>query len=114
MLLLHIPLIQTHTQQRASLVFPFIDRLNNGYSTFRWGGPILITPNPIVQAGSSNRTFLGTFDPPCDAYSFVPGEERLGKTYMNAWVGNDEALGRRPSFEASFRRSIVSPYAMTV
>ena len=91
-------------QQRAALVFPFIDRLNDGHTSFRYGAPILITDNPIVFAGSivSQQTFIGAFDPPCDAYRAVP-YLHSGETYIRAWNGSDQALGKQPSFDAVFQ-----------
>lgn len=54
--------------QRIALRFPFVDRLNDGYSCFRYTAPQIISLNPVALLGSTfyGKTFPGTFDPPCD------------------------------------------------
>ncbi|KAL8816029.1 MAG: hypothetical protein Q9191_008393 [Dirinaria sp. TL-2023a] len=96
---------------RASLIFPFIDRLNNGHTPFRYGSPILISPNPVVAANEPalQETYVGSFDPPCAAYAAVPGGHG-GVTYMNAWAGDAQARGQKPSFETQFAKVAKVPY----
>lgn len=100
--------INAHSSQRASLIFPFVDRLNNGHTPFRYGGPILFSTNPAIiatQPGFRN-TYFGTFDPACEAYAADPGSKKSdGFTYVKAWLGDGEVKGERPSFDTKFRVS---------
>ena len=101
--------------QRASLLYPFVDRLKNGYTSFRFGAPILISPNPVVAANEPalQETYEGTFDPPCAAYAAVLGQEKRDVTYMDAWVGDEQAQGKRSSFKTRFQRISKSPYLLS-
>ena len=105
-------MLATPTRKRASLIFPFIDRLDNGCSSFRYGAPILVSPNPVVLASEPGlqETYEGTFDPPCDAYAPVAGRQWRGETVMMAWKGDDQALGLPPSFKTTFATSATMPY----
>lgn len=103
------------TAKRASLIFPFVDRLNDGHSPFRYGAPILISPNAVVLANEPGlqETYEGTFDPSCGAYAPVPGRRRrrwLGGTVMTGWKGDDQASGFPPSFKTTFAKSLAIPY----
>lgn len=72
--------------QRMVLRFPFVDRLNDGYSSFRYSAPLVITStNPIALVGSEmyGETYPGTFEPDCEAYAAVKGG-RKGETYLKA------------------------------
>ncbi|RCI14795.1 hypothetical protein L249_6476 [Ophiocordyceps polyrhachis-furcata BCC 54312] len=56
---------------RAALEFPFVDRLRDGYSSFRWTGTMLITEGSEAINGSEGygiRVHPARFDPVCDAY----------------------------------------------
>jgi len=72
---------------RASLVFPFVDRLGNGHSSFRYGSTILVSVNPVVEANEPKlqKTVVGRFEPACEAYA--ADEEGEGGTYVKAWTG---------------------------
>ncbi|KAL8913694.1 MAG: hypothetical protein Q9171_001544 [Xanthocarpia ochracea] len=57
------------------VTFPFIDRLGDGYSSFRYTGYLYLPPsNPLAINGSQEYGFTvlpGYFDPPDAAYKFA-------------------------------------------
>ena len=57
---------------RVSLEFPFIDLLNDGYSSFRWAPTMLLSSsNQIAIKGSADygtKAVPATFVPECDGY----------------------------------------------
>ena len=90
--------------QRIALRFPFVDRLNDGYTCFRYTAPQLVSAsNPIALAGATNygTTIPGNFDPPCDAYASNGSD---CTTYFTAYEApGDKALGSKPAFDSIFR-----------
>lgn len=60
--------------QRAAFSFPFIDRLNDNTTSFRFNNPWLLSPNPLVLAGSRvyGPALPGAFEPACEGYAVVP------------------------------------------
>ena len=59
------------------------------------------------------ETYVGSFDPPCAAYAAVKGPGKRGVTYMNAWVGDAQARGEKPSFETRFAQVAKVPYELS-
>lgn len=95
---------------RASLVFPFIDRLRNNRSSFRYGGIILVSVNQVVEVNEPKlqRTVIGSFEPACDAYAAdEEGEE--GRVYVKAWSGDGEREEGRTSFDVRVRPIVGEP-----
>ena len=92
--------------QRTSFSIPFVDRLNDGHTSFRATLPMLLSLNPValVGAGVYGPARAGTFDPPCDPYAFAE-ESGAGtaERYVNAYAGADQVLGQRPSFAMRWR-----------
>jgi hypothetical protein len=98
--------------QQAGLRFPFVDRLNDGSTSFVFEEPLLISPNPLAIAGASAlvSAYPGTFDPPCEGYgavAYIPGQ-----TYFNAWKDMDQLLGKPPSFAGKFNPVSSQPYSL--
>ncbi|KAM3424747.1 hypothetical protein BST61_g6731 [Cercospora zeina] len=89
--------------QRMALRFPFVDRLNDGYSCFRYMAPQLISAsNPVAIAGSSayGKTVPAIFDPPCDGYA----DDGNGSTYLSSYAVPDSSLlSTEPTFDSHFR-----------
>ncbi|KLU91392.1 hypothetical protein MAPG_09912 [Magnaporthiopsis poae ATCC 64411] len=60
---------------RVSLEFPFIDLLNDGYSSFRWAPVMLLSSsNQLAIKGSADygtKAVPATFTPECDGYQAV-------------------------------------------
>jgi hypothetical protein len=96
--------------QRVALRFPFVDRLNDGYSCFQYTAPQLITfDNVIALAGSTSygTTLPGSFDPPCDGYA----DDGQGATYLSSYlVPPGQVLGSAPAFEGRFTSTNSIPY----
>jgi hypothetical protein len=96
--------------QRVALRFPFVDRLNDGYSCFQYTAPQLLSfDNVVALAGSASygATYPGSFDPPCDGYA---GDDR-GATYLSAYnVPPGQLLGAAPAIEGRFETVGSIPY----
>lgn len=57
--------------QRGGFSFPFIDRLNDGYTGMAYGSKELISAVNIAVLGTAAygyNVISSVFDPPCDAY----------------------------------------------
>ncbi|RDA90376.1 hypothetical protein CP533_5640 [Ophiocordyceps camponoti-saundersi (nom. inval.)] len=86
---------------RAAFEFPFVDRLHDGYSSFRWTGTMLITAGSEAIKGSEGygiRVHPATFDPECDAYK---GQGK-GLTTFAAKASKGErflSLSSRPDYD---------------
>ncbi|KAJ1329760.1 hypothetical protein MN608_06496 [Microdochium nivale] len=78
--------VTTPDFSRSALEFPFVDVLNDGYSSFRWAANMLITAGSPAVAGSEAfgiTVYPAAFDPPCNAYR---GSEREpGLATFRAW-----------------------------
>ncbi|EGP89261.1 uncharacterized protein MYCGRDRAFT_108774 [Zymoseptoria tritici IPO323] len=101
--------------QRMVLKFPFVDRLNDGYSCFQYSAPLILSfDNLIALAGSKayGPTFAGSFDPPCDGYA----DDGQGATVLSAYVvPPGQHLGSKPAFEGRFKAACSSvPYDQKV
>ncbi|MCJ1401129.1 hypothetical protein MMC11_004341 [Xylographa trunciseda] len=99
---------------RAVLSFPFVDLLGDGYSNFRYGKYVLVTPNPVAMAGAAAYGDIpvpSTFEPPCDGYAFVPGSNE--NVLFNAYQGVDQALGKAPAVAIEFAPAgSAGPYSL--
>jgi hypothetical protein len=94
--------------QRVALRFPFVDRLNDGYSCFRYTAPQLITATNLIALGGSTmygKTLPGTFEPSCDAYASEDGD--MSTTYLKAYLA---LFGAEPKFDTSFATVDSIPY----
>ncbi|KAF2086560.1 hypothetical protein K490DRAFT_44321 [Saccharata proteae CBS 121410] len=98
---------------RIALRFPFVDRLNDGYSCFRYTAPQLVSAlNPIALAGSAlyGETFPGNFEPPCDGYAHDGGTTNA--TYFCAYMAPEaKSLGSRPVFDSRFETVASIPFS---
>ncbi|KAJ6442278.1 putative amidohydrolase protein [Purpureocillium lavendulum] len=68
----------TPSFHRAAFEFPFIDRLHDDYTSFRWTKHMMITSGHVAARGASVygiRVIPSTFDPPYDAYSCQGGRK---------------------------------------
>ncbi|PFH56911.1 hypothetical protein XA68_15778 [Ophiocordyceps unilateralis] len=78
---------------RAVLEFPFVDRLHDGYSTFRWAATMLITEGSDAIKGSEAygiKVYPAKFDPGCDAYQ----QDSKGFTTFKATTSDHSRDGR--------------------
>ncbi|KAL8950914.1 MAG: hypothetical protein Q9222_003080 [Ikaeria aurantiellina] len=89
--------------------FPFIDRLGDGYSNFRYTGDIYLPPSNIVAINGSKAygydVLPGYFDPADAPYAFVPhSKKRI--TYFDVYT-NDTTTHphrkRKPIASTRFR-----------
>jgi hypothetical protein len=98
--------------QRVALKFPFVDRLNDGSSAFKYAPPQLISAtNLVALLGSAiyGDTVAAAFDPPCDAYARGGQNE----TYMRAYsVADLLLLNTKPVADMSFRTAESVPYGL--
>lgn len=82
-----------------------MDRLNDGYSAFKYTPPQLVSAtNLVALLGSAlyGETVPGTFDPPCDAYARGARDE----TYLRAYT----ILNPNPVASLSFQTTSSVPY----
>ncbi|KAL5385304.1 hypothetical protein DPSP01_004763 [Paraphaeosphaeria sporulosa] len=97
---------------RVALKFPFVDRLNDGASAFKYTPPQLVSAtNLIALLGSTiyGDTVAGTFAPPCDAYASSGPSE----TYMRAYTFAESLLpNAKPVADMSFRTAASIPYTI--
>jgi hypothetical protein len=96
--------------QRVALRFPFVDRLNDGYSCFRYTAPQLITATNLIALGGSimyGKTLPGTFEPSCDAYASEDGD--VSTTYLKAYLA---LFNAEPKFDTSFGTVDSIPYEL--
>jgi hypothetical protein len=98
--------------QRVSLKFPFVDRLNDGSSAFKYTPPQLLSAtNLVALLGSAiyGDTVAAAFDPPCDAYASSSQSE----TYMRAYTVVDSLFpNAKPVADMSFRTAASVPYTL--
>jgi hypothetical protein len=94
--------------QRMALRFPFVDRINDGYSSFRYTAPQLLSAsNPVALLGSIayGKSIGGTFEPSCDGYA----NDGNGSTSM---VGYEAlSLRSKPVFVAQFQTAQEIPFS---
>jgi hypothetical protein len=74
----------------AQFLFPFVDLLGDGYSSFCYIPSLLISNDPLAIAGAEaygEETIVATFDPPNDPYAFVPADEaeRAGEYFLDVY-----------------------------
>ncbi|KAF2472441.1 uncharacterized protein BDR25DRAFT_302628 [Lindgomyces ingoldianus] len=73
---------------RTGVEFPFVDMLNDNYTSFKWAPSLLMTSgHDIALKGAMDYgtiTFPATFEPGCDAYRSVPNSKRPETTYFSA------------------------------
>jgi hypothetical protein len=65
--------------QSVRFSFPFIDRLGDGYSNFRYSPVIYLAPDPITVGGAvaiGQKAITSSFDPPCAGYAFVSDKKK--------------------------------------
>ena len=100
---------------RLSFSFPFVDRLNDGSTSFRAGLPLQVSVNPVAIAGaelySPSDVYPGTFDPPCEGYAFAPG---TGGRRQRSWTGANQVLGKAPSWDVEFVDVGSQPYPLAL
>ncbi|KAF7195211.1 hypothetical protein HII31_03417 [Pseudocercospora fuligena] len=109
------PLIRIPDFQRAALKYPFVDRINDGYSSFMYSAPQLISAtNAIALAGGAmyGETHPGNFDPNCNAYAYDGSKD---KTYLTVYEApGSKALGSSPKFDTHFQTASSIPYSQHV
>ncbi|KAF1969901.1 hypothetical protein BU23DRAFT_512474 [Bimuria novae-zelandiae CBS 107.79] len=96
---------------RSALRFPFVDRLNDGHTSFKYGSPILISKeNAIAVNGSAvyGTTYPATFVPECDAYA----ADACGGTFMNASVFLSTRNDSKPDIGSVFQTTGAIPYTL--
>ncbi len=67
-------------------MFPFVDRLGNDHSSFRYGSTILVSMNPVIETNEPKlqKTMVERFEPACETYA--ADEEGKGETYVKTWT----------------------------
>ena len=95
-----------------AIKYPFVDRLGDGYSSFKYNAPQLITAEnliAVIGSGLYGGTVPATFDPSCEAYA-VNGQ---GETYLKGYaVPGSSTLGSKPDIASSFGRVDSIPYTL--
>ncbi|KAK7533944.1 uncharacterized protein J3D65DRAFT_647021 [Phyllosticta citribraziliensis] len=90
---------------RISIEYPFVDLLNDGYTSFRYV-PVqaMVSTNIVSILGSAAYgTYVvpSTFTPTCDPYDFAP-DAPADTTFLDAHVGFDKFNGQPPSIATLF------------
>ncbi|KAK8198286.1 hypothetical protein BKA81DRAFT_279798, partial [Phyllosticta paracitricarpa] len=90
---------------RISIEYPFVDLLNDGYTSFRYV-PVqaMVSTNAVSILGSAaygTYVLPSTFTPSCDPYDFYP-DGPANTTFLDAYVGFDEFNGQPPSITTLF------------
>ncbi|KAJ4345402.1 uncharacterized protein N0V89_011532 [Didymosphaeria variabile] len=97
---------------RVALKLPFVDRLNDGYSAFKYTPPQVISAtNLVALLGSAiyGQTVAGTFEPACNAYA----SGGQGETYMRAYTVLDSLVpNAKPVADISFGAAASIPYTL--
>ena len=108
----------TDQSKRAGISFPFVDRLSDNSTPFAYGNYILISGSNVLAVEGTelygNTVVNGTFDPPCDAYAYVPGCND-GSVYFKAYGNLDQVEGKPPSISVDFTplsHGETSPYSL--
>ncbi|KIH87932.1 hypothetical protein SPBR_05116 [Sporothrix brasiliensis 5110] len=95
--------------QRAGYEFPFVDRLGDNHSSFRWVPHQIITASnaDAVEGSRAYGTLVSpseSFDPPCDAYRWLG--HYGGTTNFKAYARNSTSI------RLSFYHTYYSPPAL--
>jgi hypothetical protein len=97
--------------QQAKTLFPFVDRLNGGYTAMTYSASILMSNNLVAIFGASLYGLAitpATFDPPCDAYAYVDNAPAAGSVYFKAFANDNPST---PSIEWTMTPVQDSPYS---
>ena len=84
--------------QRAALYYPFVDRLNDGYTNMAYSHFILLSNNSLAISGTAVYGYqieVADFVPQCEAYV------GLGKSGAIAQVAQSESSSARAAVEFS-------------
>lgn len=106
------PLVKIPDFQRIALRFPFVDRLGDGYSCFRYTAPQLISATNLVALLGSEmygKTEAGNFEPNCNAYTYDGNstETTVLKTFE---APGSSVLGSSPAFDTKWTTVGSIPY----
>ncbi|KAF2657701.1 hypothetical protein K491DRAFT_315246 [Lophiostoma macrostomum CBS 122681] len=73
---------------RSGVEFPFVDLLNDNYTSFKWAPSLLMSAgHDIALKGAMDygtNVFAATFEPTCNAYKSVSKSKKLGTTFSGA------------------------------
>ncbi|KAM7187504.1 hypothetical protein V8F20_010953 [Naviculisporaceae sp. PSN 640] len=65
---------------KAAFSFPFLDLLNDGYTSFTWTPSQLISSSNLAAIAGAEmygqKVYPANFDPQCDPYRFLPGPHK--------------------------------------
>jgi hypothetical protein len=82
------------------IVYPFVDLLGDGYSSFAYTSYLLVTATNLIAIGGSllygTPTIPSTFEPLNEAYGY---DSVSGRTFFNAYTS---ILSKYPSISTSF------------
>ncbi|QIW97038.1 hypothetical protein AMS68_002556 [Peltaster fructicola] len=98
--------------QRASISYPFVDRLGDGYTAMLYTPYVLLSDSIIAIAGSDGYGEIAvpaTFDPPCNAYAAAGTS---GTTYLNAYAVANPSQGVAIGTRFAAVSSDSSPYSL--
>lgn len=98
-------------RQRIAFKLPFVDRLNDNYTSFKYTPPQLISLNLAAYAGSLfyGKTQLGNFEPECNPYQ----TDSRGNSVQSVYVfPGSSSLGSKTAFNTTFRPTSGNPYSI--
>lgn len=97
--------------QGVHLVFPFVDLLGDGYSSFAYEEYLFVSANnPIAIAGTESygiKAVPACFDPPVEAYA---ASHRYNNIYLKAFTSN---ATHTPTISAKYTpKSSIGPWPL--
>lgn len=99
-------------RKRMAIKYPFVDRLGDGYSSFKYNAPQLVTAEnliAVIGSGLYGGTVPATFNPSCEAYA----DDGKGETYLKGYaVPGSSTLGSKTDIASSFGRVEGIPYSL--
>lgn len=85
------------SSKRACISFPFVDRLNDGYSAMVYNDEILITASATGVAAAFEALGYDVtparFEPECNAYAYVQPSRPHSALYSKAFGNSSSAPG---------------------
>lgn len=100
---------------RASISFPFVDRLNDNYTSMTYGNHILLSANIVAVVGTAAYGYTVTpasFEPACNAYACLSSSDCSKKTFKAFSVSVVGPVG--PKIDQTFAAADweSSPYSL--
>jgi hypothetical protein len=113
----NIDLHETNIVQRIEILYPFVDLLNDGYSSFAYNGYLLLSNNNTIAivGAEADGTIVApsTFLPDLEAYAYAPTvATSTGEIYLDAYTNLSST---QPSVTTRFKTlEAVGPWPLNL